>query len=46
MANEKIIRKQITAFKKLKKPVFTLTLYDNDAIKTLSDELVKILKSG
>ena len=44
MVDEKMIEKKIKEFKKLKKPVFTLTLYNNDSIKEFGDELVKILK--
>lgn len=41
----KIVQKAIKEFQKLKKPVFTLTLYDNQSIKEFSDNLIKILKS-
>lgn len=39
----KIIKKAITEFKKLKKPIFTLSLYDDASVKDFGDELVKIL---
>ena len=31
-------------FKKLKKPVFAVTLFDDSSVKDFSDELIKILK--
>ncbi len=40
-----IIEKKVKEFKKLKKPVFVLSLYDDQSIKTFSDELAKILKN-
>src|SRR3990170_2476625 len=46
MADAKIIEKKIKEFKKFKKPVFILTLYDNVSIKALADEFIKILKSA
>lgn len=39
---EKIKKK----FLKLKKPVFTLSLYDDVSVKNLRDELVKLLRKG
>lgn len=42
--NEKIIDKKITEFRKISKKVFALSLYDDKSVKTLKDELVKILK--
>ena len=41
----KSVKEAVKEFKKLKKPVFTVTLYDNQSIKNFGDELVKILKS-
>ena len=46
VTDEKTINKKVTEFKKLKKPVFTLTLYDDKSIKTLIDGLVKLLRKG
>ena len=40
----KILKKKVTEFKKLKKPVFTLSLYDDESVKSFADELIKILK--
>jgi GTP-binding protein len=40
----KKIEKVKKEFLKLKKPVFTLSLYDDEAIKKLRDELVKLLR--
>jgi len=45
VTDEKSIREVVKEFEKLKKPVFTVTLYDNQSIKNFGDELVKILKS-
>jgi len=42
--DEKKIEKIKKEFLKLKKPVFTLSLYDDESIKNLMDELVKILR--
>lgn len=39
-----IIAKRVKEFEKLGKQVFTVTLYDNNAIKVLSDALVEILR--
>lgn len=45
LVDEKTIAKAVKEFeKKTKKTVLTLSLYDDASIKTLSDELVKILK--
>lgn len=43
--DEKTIDKKIKEFKKLKKPVFAITLYDNTSVKEFGDELIKILKT-
>lgn len=40
----KIISKKVKEFSKLKKPVFTLSLFDDKIVKKMSDGLVKILK--
>ncbi len=40
----KIIKKKIAEFKKLKKPVFVLSLFDDKMIKDFTKELTKILK--
>ena len=42
--SEKKIEKIKQEFLKLKKPVFTLSLYDDKSIKNLMDELVKLLR--
>ena len=39
----KAVIKKVTEFKKIRKEVFTLTLYDDKSVKKLSDALVKIL---
>lgn len=44
VTDEKTIKKAVTEFKKLKKPVFTLSLYDDASVKDFSDELIKILR--
>ena len=44
LVDAKRIEKVKKEFAKLKKPVFTLSLYDDKSIKKLSDELVKILR--
>jgi GTP-binding protein len=46
MTDEKKIEKIKKEFLKLKKPVFTLSLYDDESVKKLMDELVKILRKG
>jgi GTP-binding protein len=43
-ASQKKIDKIKKDFEKLKKPVFTLSLYDDQSIKNLMDNLVKILR--
>ncbi|MDP2788533.1 MAG: GTPase ObgE [bacterium] len=40
----KIVNKKITEFKKLKKKVFVLSLYDDDSVKELQDSLVNLLR--
>lgn len=46
ISDQKIIAKKVAEFKKLKrgKKVFVLSLFDDKLVKTLSDELIKILK--
>ncbi len=44
IGDEKKIEKIKSEFKKLKKPVFTLSLYDDASVKKLTDELVKLLR--
>jgi GTP-binding protein len=45
MADEKTVKEKISEFKKLGKPVFAITLYDDKSVKTFADELISILKS-
>ena len=40
-----LVAKKVKEFQKLKKKVFTLSLYDDQSIKAFSDELAKILKN-
>ncbi len=40
----KMIEKKKKEFEKLGKPVFTLSLYEDDSVKNFRDELIKILK--
>ena len=42
--DQKIIKKKIAEFKKFSKNTFSISLYDDKSIKTLSDNLVKILR--
>lgn len=42
--DQKKIEKIKKEFLKLKKPVFTLSLFDDDSVKNLTDELVKLLR--
>lgn len=42
----KIIKKKVEEFKKVSKNVFVLSLYDDNSIKDLMDELVKILRKN
>lgn len=43
--DKKEIAKQVKAFEKLGKPVFTLSLFDDESVKSFGDELIKILRS-
>jgi GTP-binding protein len=45
VSDEKTVKAQLKEFKKLKKPVFTMTLYDDQSVKDFGDELIKIFKS-
>lgn len=42
--DQKKIDKIVKDFEKLEKPVFTLSLYDDDSVKKLIDKLVKLLR--
>ncbi|MDP9249500.1 MAG: GTPase ObgE [bacterium] len=42
--DSKTIMKKVAEFKKIRKEVFTLTLYDDASVKKLSDALAKIIK--
>jgi GTP-binding protein len=42
--DQKIIKREKEKFKKISKKVFVLSLFDDDSVKSLRDELVKILK--
>ncbi|MBY0328875.1 GTPase ObgE [Patescibacteria group bacterium] len=42
--DQKTIDATVKEFKKLKKPVFTSTLFDEESVKTFNDELIKFLK--
>jgi GTP-binding protein len=44
VTDEKTILKKVTEFKKLDKLVFTLSLYDDESIKNLTDNLIKLLR--
>lgn len=44
VSDEKTIATKVKEFKKLKKPVFTISLYDDASVKEFGDELVKILR--
>lgn len=44
VADEKVVAKKVAEFKKITKNVFTLSLFDDKAVKKFSDSLVKILK--
>ncbi len=46
MTDEKTIAKEIKAFAKLKKPVFSISLFDDSSIKSFADELIKILREN
>lgn len=39
------VEKRVVEFKKTNKPVFTLSLYDDESIKRFSDEFIKILRN-
>jgi GTP-binding protein len=41
--DQKVVAKKIKEFKKIRKEVLTLTLYDDASVKKISDALVKIL---
>jgi GTP-binding protein len=45
VTDPKTVEKTIKEFKKLKKQVFAISLYDDASVKAFSDELIKILKS-
>lgn len=45
MVSPKDLKKIITSAKKLNKIVFTVTLYDDESVKTLQDKLMKLLKA-
>ncbi|MFZ4500279.1 MAG: GTPase ObgE [Minisyncoccia bacterium] len=42
--SKEVIEEKMKQFKKMKKPVFTTTLFDEGSVKTFNDELIKILK--
>ena len=44
LVDGKIVKEKVKEFKKLKKPVFIISLYDDESVKEFKDELVKILK--
>ncbi|QQR50224.1 GTPase ObgE [Candidatus Nomurabacteria bacterium] len=44
VSDEKTIAAKVKEFTKLKKPVFTISLYDDASVKAFGDELVKILR--
>jgi GTPase len=46
VTDSKNTEKKIKEFKKISKDVFAITLYDDKAVKKLSDSLTKILKKG
>jgi GTP-binding protein len=41
----KEVLKRVQEFKKLKKPVFTMSAFDDESVKKVADELVKILRT-
>jgi GTP-binding protein len=45
VSDKKVVDKKLKEFMKLKKPVFTLSLYDDNSIKAFMDELVKLLRA-
>lgn len=42
--DQKVVAKKVAEFKKISKNVFTLSLFDDKAVKKFSDSLIKILK--
>lgn len=46
MADEKTIAKTVKSFEKLGKPVLTMSAFDDESVKKVGDELVKILRSN
>ena len=42
--DKKLIAKKVKEFEKLGKPVFTISLFDDESVKSFHDELVKILR--
>jgi len=44
LVDAKTIQQKLTEFKKLGKPVFTISLYDEDQIQAFAKELLKILR--
>ncbi len=44
LVDEKVLKQKMKEIKKENKDVLTVTAYDNDSIKALKDELVKILR--
>jgi GTP-binding protein len=46
VTDEKTVATKLKEFKKLKKPVYALTLYDEKSVKEISDILVNVLKKG
>lgn len=43
VTDEKTVAAKLKEFKKLKKPIFTISLFDDASVKAFSDELAKIL---
>ena len=43
-SDSKVLDAKIKEFKKLKKPVFAISLYEEKSVKNLADEIIKILK--
>ncbi len=44
VTDEAVVEATLKKFKKLKKPVFAVTLFDDSTVKDFGDELIKILK--
>ena len=42
----KEVKKRLTQFKKLKKPVFVVTILEDESVKELKDNLIKILRKS